>query len=237
VTESDWLSSTDPLAILSFLRDRGPVSERKLRLAGCACAGPVARLLEDRRLEGLAALSERTADGEDVGGEMAGILTALQADPVGQGEHAQLNGRVGVVVLTVHPPGHSLYHRAFGWLLTAAAWARCPTAEAGPDAGDISLDPAWRGCWDEGVAGQAAVLRDIFGNPFRPLHFDSSWHTEAVVALARGVYEEKAFERMPVLGDALEDAGCDSPQVLEHCRSAVPHWKGCWCIDMALGLS
>ncbi len=79
------------------------------------------------------------------------------------------------------------------------------------------------------------LFHDIFGNPFRPVVPDPSWRTEAVVALATGIYEDRAFEQMPVLADALEDAGCANPDVLAHCRSGGPHARGCWVVDLLLG--
>ncbi|MBN9522996.1 hypothetical protein J0H58_31535 [bacterium] len=84
-------------------------------------------------------------------------------------------------------------------------------------------------------AAQAALLRDILGNPFRPVAFDPTWRTEAVVALARGVYDDRAFDRLPVLADALEDAGCADADVLTHCRGDGPHVRGCWVVDLILG--
>ncbi|MBN9517066.1 hypothetical protein J0H58_00880 [bacterium] len=78
-------------------------------------------------------------------------------------------------------------------------------------------------------------MRDIFGNPFRPVMFLPEWRTEAVVALARGAYDDRAFERLPVLADALEDAGCSAGTVLAHCRNGGPHYKGCWVVDGVLG--
>jgi hypothetical protein len=81
----------------------------------------------------------------------------------------------------------------------------------------------------------AAAMRDIFGNPFRPATLDPSWLTSTVVALARGIYEERAFDRMPILADALQDAGCDNEDVLNHCRGPGPHVRGCWVVDLVLG--
>ncbi|MBN9517063.1 hypothetical protein J0H58_00865 [bacterium] len=77
------------------------------------------------------------------------------------------------------------------------------------------------------------VLRDLFGNPFRPVSFQPEWRTEAVVALARGIYEERAWDRMPVLGDALDDAGAD-PELVRHCREPGIHVRGCHVLDAAL---
>jgi len=82
---------------------------------------------------------------------------------------------------------------------------------------------------------QAALLRDIFGNPFRPVAFDPSWRTETAVGIARGIYEDRAFERMPILADALEEAGCEHPDILSHCREPGEHVRGCWVVDLVLG--
>jgi hypothetical protein len=82
-----------------------------------------------------------------------------------------------------------------------------------------------------------SVLRDTFGNPFRPALFESAWRTEAVVGLARGMYESRDFAPMPVLADALEDAGCAEEGVLAHCRGRGPHARGCFLVDVVLGKS
>jgi hypothetical protein len=79
------------------------------------------------------------------------------------------------------------------------------------------------------------LLRCIFGNPFRVVSFDPRWRTEDVLGVARGIYEERAFDRLPLLADALMDAGCDDEQVLGHCRDEGPHARGCWVVDLVLG--
>ena len=88
----------------------------------------------------------------------------------------------------------------------------------------------------EAVA-QVELVRDIFFNPFRPIHLDPDWLTSTVVALARGMYDSRDFSAMPILADALQDAGCDSGDVLDHCRAAAPHVRGCWVVDLILGRS
>ncbi|MBY0459710.1 MAG: hypothetical protein K2V38_20515 [Gemmataceae bacterium] len=81
-------------------------------------------------------------------------------------------------------------------------------------------------------------MRDIFGNPFRPVALDPAWLTSDVLALARGIYDERAFDRMPILADALQDAGCNHDDILAHCRDANQvHVRGCWVIDLVLGKS
>jgi hypothetical protein len=87
-------------------------------------------------------------------------------------------------------------------------------------------------------AEQAALVRDIFGNPFRPVALDASWLTPTVVQLARGIYDERAFDRLPILADALQDAGCDNDDVLNHCRDPKgAHVRGCWVVDLVLSKS
>jgi hypothetical protein len=80
-----------------------------------------------------------------------------------------------------------------------------------------------------------ALLRDIVGNPFRPVTFDPSWLTSTVLSLGKGIYEEKAFDRMPILADALQDAGCENENILNHCRYESVHVRGCWLVDLILG--
>jgi hypothetical protein len=82
---------------------------------------------------------------------------------------------------------------------------------------------------------QARLTRCVFGNPFRPVTLSPSWITSTVDALARQMYESQDFSPMPILADALQDAGCDSDDVLSHCRGTGPHTLGCWVVDLVLG--
>ena len=65
---------------------------------------------------------------------------------------------------------------------------------------------------------ESALLRDIFGNPFRPVTFSPEWRTDTARHLARQMYESRDFSAMPILADALQDAGCDNDDILTHCR-------------------
>jgi hypothetical protein len=93
------------------------------------------------------------------------------------------------------------------------------------------------------TSGRRAVrlLRELFfehfGDVRRRAAVEQSWRTEAAVGLASGIYAERAFGLMPILGDALEDAGCDDADILGHCRGGGPHARGCWALDLILGLS
>src|SRR5262249_12103048 len=82
---------------------------------------------------------------------------------------------------------------------------------------------------------QCWILRDIFRNPFGPLTLDPRWLTSNVGTLACAIYTDCAFDRLPILADALEEAGCTDAEVLAHCRGPGPHVRGCWVVDLILG--
>ncbi|MBL8794488.1 MAG: hypothetical protein JNM56_11325 [Planctomycetia bacterium] len=78
-------------------------------------------------------------------------------------------------------------------------------------------------------------MREIFGNPFRPVPVDPTWRTPTAIAIAQAIYDERAFDRLPILADALEDAGCTHVDLLNHCRQPGEHVRGCWAVDLVLG--
>jgi hypothetical protein len=83
----------------------------------------------------------------------------------------------------------------------------------------------------------ASLFREVFRNPFRPVAVDPAWrvwNSGMVVKLARGIYDDRAFDRLSVLADALEDAGCDHADILQHCRTETLHVRGCWLVDLIL---
>lgn len=83
----------------------------------------------------------------------------------------------------------------------------------------------------------ADIYRDVMGNPFRPVTFAPEWRTATAVALAAAMYESRDFAAMPILADALQDAGCELTEILDHCRGPGPHVRGCWVVDHILGKS
>src|SRR5262249_18933713 len=89
---------------------------------------------------------------------------------------------------------------------------------------------------------QVGLFRCIFGNPFRPVSITPAWRTGAVMGLAQAAYEDRSLPagtldpaRLPVLADALEDAGCTNAAILDHCHGPGPHVRGCWILDLLLG--
>ena len=90
------------------------------------------------------------------------------------------------------------------------------------------------------VLPYADLVREVFGNPFRSSRIARkwlAWNGGVVRQLAQEIYEERAFGQMPILADALEEAGCAKADILDHCRSGARHVRGCWVLDLALGLA
>jgi hypothetical protein len=82
---------------------------------------------------------------------------------------------------------------------------------------------------------QSAFLRDVFGNLFAPVRVEPRWRTSDAVGLARAIYHDRTFDRLPTLADALMDAGCEDEEIINHCRSGGRHVRGCWVVDLVLG--
>jgi hypothetical protein len=212
VTEAEWRTNTDPRPLIRHLGER--VDGRKGRLFVAACGRRVAALCGHGLLDVPIRVAEKVADGAATDGERADAWAAI----------ADLNRQSA--------PLDDLAR----WACLALGWA----VGGGPR-------PAhWDSLWDflppaanvsgpPGVPTPAAALRCLFGNPFRRVTFESRCRTEDAIGVARGIYEDRAFDRLPLLADALMDAGCDDDQVLDHCRLPGPHTRGCWVVDLVLG--
>jgi hypothetical protein len=210
LTESEWLAARDPRVL--FRQVQHTAGDRKVRLFACACC----RLVWPR----LAAASrtavetaERFADGE----------TTRSALTRKQNEAWELVNR-------------QEEKSADEFAATIAWQAAFRITEADPD---TFLRRASRAMGRRNArATLLALLRDVFGNPFRPPAVDPawlSWQDGTVTNLARSIYDGRAFERLPILGDALEEAGCADAGLLEHCRGPGAHARGCFVLDGILG--
>jgi hypothetical protein len=91
------------------------------------------------------------------------------------------------------------------------------------------------------LKSQCDILRDVIGNPFRPTPAITSamlsWDNDRIRKLAQVIYDERSFDRLPILADTLEAAGCTNPDILVHCREPGGHWRGCWVVDSLLGMN
>ena len=213
--EAEWLTSEKPNRMLYLLS--GLASERKLRLYLHACLSRTPRGNYDAQV---LAVGERLAAGLVSEEDRQRVLT-LVSD-----YHTHLFPSVAAIVspLTV------------SWLHWGAeAAARDVASSFVPIVDPRTWDEtAWQRHVSAELGTQCDILRDIFGNPFRRAGVDLRWLTPTVVSLAKGIYAERAFDRMPILADALEDARCEHTGILTHCRGDGPHVRGCWVVDLLL---
>ena len=210
MTEEEWLACAQPEQIFRSMQAGGSV--RKRRLFAVACCRLVFDWLIDNRSREAVNVAESFADGVASFHQLDRAYDhAFRAQGVVGGEPARAATRVALERLT--------------------------DADLSDLSARIALSFGAQGGteWCECRKLQADIVRDIFGNPFRPVTFSPDWCTGAAVALARTMYESRDFSAMPILADALQDAGCDEDTVLEHCRRPGEHVRGCWVVDRVLG--
>jgi hypothetical protein len=206
--------------MLEFLR--GKASDRKLRLWACGCCRRAWRWLE-RHAHKAIEVAERHSDLQATAHELAAARAGVE-------EQTYLEGGEPVYDPTFWACGESIVEDVRGALFYSATTVAAEVTEDGAGA-----DDRFAGIITREKAAHVHLSHDVFGNPFRPVPADPAWLTSAVVALAGGIYADRAFDRMPILADALEDAGCEDTDVLSHCRSGGPHVRGCWVVDLLLG--
>jgi hypothetical protein len=214
-------------------------SARKFRLLACASCRRIDSLLVDNRSRWALQVSERFADELASEQELneAWEAAAAAAQDLFAGKAVSDSYMAGVFGL---PFGGE---RAMALAARAAAQAasRLAPEAAVSSAFDAAVErgvvPGARDWAVEalGAPARLSLLRDVFGNPFRSVVVAPEWRTQTVLAIARGAYLEQAFERVAILADALEEAGCHSVELLEHCRAQVLHVLGCWALDLVLG--
>jgi hypothetical protein len=207
--------------MLMMLRgdDRNRLPERKSRLFGAACCRRLWSLLVDLRSQRAVEVVERYADAAATADELDAAYEEAFDVETKYAEHPDRSSDVGL--------------EAFGRAANAAAGA-CHPDELAEGVAREALTAADAAVIKGENVAFAELVRDIFGNPFRPVVVDTAWLTANVVALARGIYDDRAFDRMPILADALQDAGCDSDEILNHCRQPGEHVRGCWVVDAVL---
>lgn len=228
MTEAEWLGNTDPRAVLKFFQGRS--SERKLRLFACACCYRLSTLIIDERVKNTLLIAEQFADGLVSDQERSNARKVAQ-----QASESKF--------VTSKPKLPKEKRRAVAAVYYAAAR---DAFEAAYNASDLAVDALiwnagghnhcdWRAIQQSEHSCQMSTIRCIFGNPFRPVSIESAWLAPNVVALAQAIYNERAFDRLPELANALVVVGCEDKQILGHCRSEGPHVRGCWVVDLMLG--
>jgi hypothetical protein len=224
MTEEEWLAVRyDPSDFILFLARDQEASDRKLRLFAVACCRRVWEYLPGAGSRQAVEVAERYADGVATREELDAAHEA--AEPSESADY----GEVGVAAHAAERPVDADSCALNASLL--AADTLVPRSQGTPEE-----YKRWEEADNDESHAQTLLLREIFGNPFRPVEFDPAWRTSDVMLLARGIYEEKAFDRMPILADALQDAGCDRDDILNHLRDPqATHVRGCWALDLVLG--
>jgi hypothetical protein len=223
----DWLMTINPTPMLHYLDGR--MSGRKMRLLVAGACLRINHLLPDRCRIAATAL-ELYADSlistekyREAWGQAEIECRMCATDPPDATMYAAES------VLIPSPPTTPSVESALS--IAAMAYGTDAASRVSEEVYDTAQELNRSFAAEE----QAHLVRCLFGNPFTPVNLNSAWLTSTVLALAHGIYSEKAFDGMPILADALQDAGCDNEDILSHCRSDGSHVRGCWVVDLLLG--
>jgi hypothetical protein len=234
MTEAEWLACEDPYPLQAFLSGNQLDCRRKCRLFSVACCRHVIAY-GDGGLGDLVPANEAFADGLIPEQEFQRLwVAAIRAAPQPAGGPAKYTW-LAIKSEGLSSPFEVRCHSQAMYTCDAAVGAVWPESlEDDADLDELARHPDGHRYFDE-RRYQAALVRDIFGNPFRPVAFSPEWRTDTALALARQMYESREFSAMPILADALQDAGCDNEGVLSHCRGEGLHVRGCWVVDLVHG--
>jgi hypothetical protein len=207
MNEQEWLACTAPEKMLQFLSANS--ANRKFRLFICACCRCYWDRLKDKRSRHAVEWSEQFIEGQvDEGKRREIILAAWEVLRPYRGRNRPIEA----------------------WW---AAFAPCDRF--------LDRDGEWQGGDHQQRIVMSVLLRDIIGPLlFRPVNLAPSWlnwHDGLLVSMARQMYHNRDFTEMPILADALEEAGCQDQDILDHCRARSEHVRGCWVVDLVLGKS
>ena len=255
MNEAEWLNCKDPRRMLVHLRRKA--GARKLRLFAVACCRRLGPLLENDFHRLTLEIAERLADG------VAGAADAECVFRIGIYRHGPggsggltwslhramtVDEQIAVIAAWNEAPSDQWYPPATVSAPTAED-QRLAAHRAAVKGSESAAHAAARSA-GEGAnllrfgrtygaerRAQAHLLREIMGNPYRRATIDPAWLTPDLVMLAQAAYGERAFDRMPILGDALENAGCVNIAILAHRREPAEHVRGCWVVDVLLGKS
>jgi hypothetical protein len=211
--EAEWQTCEQPTLLLQCLGFfHRPNSARKRRLLACAICRIYWAQIPDARCRRAVEAAERLADG--LLGEAERKAALAGAEQVVRAAHSR----------SAFPESEWAFRTCYTLrepiLLNSILYHT-----------HVFVEDGRRGC---------ALVREIFGEPFRPAALDPAWRVwngGDLPRLAQAIYDERAFDRLPILADALEDAGCAEERILAHCRRSAEHVRGCWVVDLLLGKS
>jgi hypothetical protein len=237
----------------SLLSDTGRFSQRKVRLVSIAACRRVAHLLPNAGYAAVIEWAEQYSDG--LADRGAFLSHSRRLAGATRKRHPAATDAAIRAVLSLGPesaPDAATLQAVDARGFEAMAGAGCVSPTLTHAGASRVIQDAWgsvthavfdRACEAEELA-LADLVREVFGNPFRPVAISPAWRTPQVVALAQAAYDQRELPagtldpaRMAVLADALEEAGCDNADILSHLRGPGPHVRGCWAVDLLLGKS
>jgi hypothetical protein len=232
MTEQQWLECRNPYLLLR------KASDRKLRLFAVACCGRVLQVRDDDQARRAIEASECYADGliprQEQRTARLRVDNAISdasrryhslADPVGTITLLQAAALTASVDKKRYKDWVGLVAEYAARLLAMARLAEKWHTGSQADRNKAEAKE---------TAKLGTLLSDVMGSLFRPVAIDPAWQTPQAVALARTAYEERRFDDLPLLADALEEAGCSDEAMLAHLRGPGPHVRGCWVVDLVL---
>jgi hypothetical protein len=221
MTEAEWRAEVLPRPMLEFVESQ--TTDRKRRLFAVACCRQVWTSLPGEMSRQAVDVAERFADGQASEAELAEANRNIEPITSAYSGHIYAN------------PAHYATSNPVDTVFATLNASELVTDDRMGEYETHEEEIVWKEAAAKVDEIHSLIVRDIFGNPFRPIAVDQSWRTSTVVTLAEGIYQERAFDRLPILADALQDAGCDNEDVLNHCRSEGPHVRGCWVVDLLTG--
>jgi hypothetical protein len=250
MTEAEWLACTDPQKMLAFLL--GKTSDRKLRLFAVACCRQITPLMLKTELgyRGVV-LAEKLADGQPIAEKLTSFRERLGREDynfgridvggwptkkdgviysAGGAAYHALDDEHALLEEPPDGPGRPSLMRVIHYAAMAAAHWQRKTDRAPLTPSEI----------DRELRAIVPLVHEVFGNPFRCAAVASEWLEgtgSRARAMAQVFYDERAFEGLPILADALEEAGCTDTAILDHFRGRAQHYRGCWALDLILGKS
>jgi len=254
MTEQEWLACRNPKTLLCslFARSRGKgkpevadLSEERFRLFAIACCRRVAQVLEFGDTYALDCLEIYTRKRLREALMKARRFRRPAGTSASNGlSNVDRTNRTATFLAQARSLASSAVWSCTKSKPTQAAMGYHEAAQAAESirlADDHTATPKlpgpnWQPPSIAELTVQCHLLRDIFGNPFRPVVFDPAWRSDTALSLAKHIYESRDFSAMPILADALQEAGCEGDEILTHCRDeSLTHVRGCWVVDLVLG--
>jgi hypothetical protein len=234
--EAKWGACGDSQRMLAFVLRR--LSERKQRLFAVACCRRIWHLFRREESRQAVEAAERYAEGTARAKELAAYYhpadSIVRECPEGANRHAA-QAAANTAEQRILWTAWNVAEPEWDPSVAAAAAAGCYAGQLRRRREAGQRAAAWAELSEQ--QAQCDILRDLTGNPFRASEFDTAWSARnggVVANMAEVIYAANAFDRLPILADALEDAGCTDAAILEHCRGPGPHVRGCFVVDLLL---